>query len=463
MFIYKIALCSVIFLFTSCSSLPDISITNNTDLEPWLTLSDNPAISVDISWLTSGLSQTILYFGENKENLQKVSTKKGFRKLHKVSFTNLQEGKTYYYSVNNKIYNFSTASARTDNYTITVLGDLQPFNRQTRHSNRIMAQAMVQQDSDLIVQLGDVSEDGNLNFMLAETLNNISTYASHIPFLATAGNHDYYNVGNKNFRKLFPYNYPSEDDLYHSIQYKNSSLIFLDIHTENKDISDEQKKWFEGELEKAAALENNWIFVMVHDVVLSQGSRSMQLQKWLVPLVDRFGVDAVLFGHSHNYFHWIYQYGESGLVHNKEDSPSGKEIHYFCSGGGGAKIGTGSVHKNEYLVKDTEWLDSSSSESVIISDRSEKWDALNFIDQRENPINGNPPEHKNYYQLPGLDSDSEYSSIYGYQYGEKTLHYINMDFSGDENEICTISVHYPDGELLSGPGGEYPQEWVLRK
>jgi len=499
MFIYKIGLCTVLFFLTSCSSLPDISRTNNKNLGPWLTISGDPSQTIDINWLTEDLEQTFLSYGIDRENLKGIINENQKEKLHHVSLENLQSGTTYYYSINNEIYQFSTASDTPENYTVSLIGDLQPFKKQSRISNEIMSRALVRENPDLIVQLGDVSESGGINFFHTETLNNITHYASETPFMAAPGNHDYYHKGEGNFRKIFPYDYPSDTELYHSLKYKNATFFFLDVHINNPDrsnvqkkrleellknptISNEQKKlfkeelekiaismdqrlWFEEELKKTAQLENQWIFVLVHDVVLASGSASMNfnLQKWLAPLADRYGVDAVFFGHSHTYEHWEYQYGKSGLTYDEEDKPTGNPVHYFCSGGGGAYMRIDRFLERDDRVVKSQWFDQSGNDEITVSARISKWDSENYIDQRDNPVNGAPDERKNYFQLPEKDSYSGYNSIYGYRYGEKTLHYINLNFSGTNNEICNISVHYPDGELLAGPEELYPQEWTLHK
>jgi len=54
------------------------------------------------------------------------------------------------------------------------------------------------------------------------------------------------------------------------------------------------------------------------------------------------------------------------------------------------------------------------------------------------------------------------SDIFGYQYGEQTTHYMKVEISNGGN-TCKISVCYPNGELLVGPQGQYPQIWTLNK
>lgn len=465
MFIYKIGLCTVILVFISCGSLPDISRTNNKDLGPWLTISGDPARSIDISWLSEEMSETKILFGSDPENLREYGNDRQREKLHTLSINGLQPDTEYFYILNEQIFNFQTASTNNNDYKISIIGDMQPFKKQSRISNEIMTRALVREDPHLIAQVGDVSESGGMNFLQTETLKNISEYASHIPFAAAAGNHDYYTKGKDNFRKLFPYEYPSDTELYHSLDYQNASLFFLDVHVENRTVSQDQKTWFEKSLMEAASSGDRWIFVFVHDEILSSGSTSMNfgLQKWLVPLADRYDVDAVFFGHSHMYEHWQYQYGQSGLIYDNDALPTGNSVHYFCTGGGGGYMKVESLIEGSDQVVPSYWEELTGSESFKLKALVKKWNPLKFIDYTDNPINGAPDERKNYYQVPEVESYSGYNSIYGYNYGEKTLHYINLNISGDDNEVCTISVHYPDGSLLKGPDGKYPQEWVLYK
>lgn len=465
MFIYKLSLCTVVFLIVSCSSFPDISRTNSTDLGPWLTISGDPTTSVDVTWLTREKEKTGLFYGTDRGNLEEYREDSPVKKLHTVALQNLKPGIQYYYSIDEEIFTFQKAGSGGEDYKITVIGDLQPFKKESRISNRLMAEALIRESSDLIAQVGDVSESGGMNFLQAWTLKNIDDYASQIPFIAAVGNHDYYTKGKENFRRLFPYNYPSKTELYHSLHYKNASLFFLDVHIENREVSPGQKLWFETSLKEASERGDRWIFVFVHDVILTSGSASMNwnLQKWLAPLADSYGVDALFFGHSHNYEHWEYQYGKTGLLYKGDDTPSGDPIHYFCTGGGGAYMRIESLLERADRNVLSRWVEASEKEPFTVSAVVKSWDQNKYIDHRDNPLNGASPRGKSYYQLPRVESYSGYNGIYGYQYGEKSLHYINLEFSGEENDICTISVHYPDGSLLSGPEGTDPQKWVLER
>lgn len=284
--------------------------------------------------------------------------------------------------------------------------------------------------------------------------------------MAAVGNHDYYWNGNFNFRKIFPYNYESDKGLYYSLDYSNSHLIFLDVFENNGQVSVKQKEWLENDLQQAKENGSKWIFIFLHDTILSTGDSpsNWTLQKWLVPIADRNNVDAIFYGHAHNYEHWNYTYGQSNLIHNANDVPSGRSIHYFCAGGGGAALGYNyNVLEKEPVTISTEWYDRTTGEIIKLDLMQKSWNPDRFIDHSDEPFFGAPNDGKHYYHLTDEDSYSEFNEIYGYEYGEQTLHYININISGESNETCTISVHYPNGELLKGPYNDLPQRWTINK
>ena len=67
-----------------------------------------------------------------------------------------------------------------------------------------------------------------------------------------------------------------------------------------------------------------------------------------------------------------------------------------------------------------------------------------------------------YYHAPDRESYATDNEMYGYQYGEQTLHYMKLEIT-DNGNTCTISAHYPNGDLLTGPDGLYPQTWTFTK
>ncbi|MFX1297565.1 MAG: hypothetical protein ACFFD2_22285, partial [Promethearchaeota archaeon] len=72
------------------------------------------------------------------------------------------------------------------------------------------------------------------------------------------------------------------------------------------------------------------------------------------------------------------------------------------------------------------------------------------------------PQHlgKYYYHLPTEEAYHDAWQQLGLKYAEQCYHYIQVEIDGNN---CTISVRYPNGILLSGPGDNFPQQWTFQK
>ncbi|GAB3164337.1 hypothetical protein GCM10027291_05490 [Telluribacter humicola] len=164
------------------------------------------------------------------------------------------------------------------------------------------------------------------------------------PFYGTPGNHDYYDGDYNNGlhhtitrdsiirvqKKIHYYDVvtnftngegggePSGTEEYYSYDYSNIHFISLDTYGLEKKGDDEytrlaahtrQYKWLERDLKKAQANPAiNWIIVYTHMPPYSGGSHDsntsidlIPVRKNLVPLLDKYKVDLVLAGHSHDY------------------------------------------------------------------------------------------------------------------------------------------------------------------
>ncbi|MCK5154318.1 MAG: hypothetical protein KAQ93_08170, partial [Spirochaetales bacterium] len=234
----------------------------------------------------------------------------------------------------------------------------------------------------------------------------------------------------------------------------------------------EQKKWFIKDLEKAVGHGTGWIFVVLHQAVLSNGEYSgdIKLQEWILPILSKFDVDAVFWGHAHLYEHWRYNYGKNGYVLNPEDNPGKNPLDFFCIGSSGASLESNFklfTHK-PFKKKKIKWFNKENG----IAERTSvqfPWNREVYF-EGEIDIDQYKKEDQHYYHLP-FDKEGNYpedrsvsynteNKWYGYMYGENTLHYAKVKI---KNSVCTISIRYADGTLLSGPDGTLPQEFLLKK
>ena len=468
---------AVLIIITSCSTfniLTHIPFSQSIERSfkwndgPWLTMQGIPGTEITISWVTKEKTKTIISYGTNKQSLIEITSEDLETRLHHSIIKGLQPNQTYYYKIGllseeDSLFTFKTPPAENQQFKFCIIGDLQPKEEQTRTGGKIIAQAMQREDPNFVIQLGDVSSFGGSKKYWHYTLQNISIYAASVPFQSIVGNHDYYGDTGGNYRDVFPYNYPSEEGLYYSFDYQNAHFIMIDNFDDDGSVSETQKQWVEKDIKDAQSRDQKWIFLFFHHAAFTTGTskQDWDLQKWLVPIADKYRVDGVFFGHDHHYEHWNYQYGNSGLLYSENDKPSNNPVNYWCTGGGGADLEISyGILSMENKVYTRNWFNSNTGEWEIHEYQKQPWNMSKYIDHTDNPEYGQLIDGKHYYHLPNEESYQSDNGLYGYRYGEETLHYMLVEINDD---FCIISARYPNGDLIEGPGNKYPQEWEFHK
>ncbi len=438
---------------------------------PYLTFGANPQTEMTISWLTRTTTKTEILFGSSPEDLVKLSSEESRGHLHHFYLTNLTPNMTYYYKINRNfaaehesdIFSFTTAPSTNKDFKVILVGDMQPTWIDTLRTGAMVAQGIVAEKPDFVIQLGDLASSGDLPQIWHFTMKNFPLYAANSPFQLAVGNHDYAGGGDVNTRMLFPYDYVSDQGLYYSFDYSNAHFISIDnFDAGNSQMTSTQKEWVEQDIIDAKTRGQKWIFISFHHTILTTGTsgQNWDLQSWMVPLADKYNIDGIFFGHDHHYEHWNYTYGSSGLLYNASDVPSGNETHYWCSGGGGAHLEVdygvltlGTMVDNRYFYY------VSAAEYQYVTITRNHWNASKYVESQTHRIY---EDGELYYHLPEEESYSNDNELYGYQYGEQTLHYMKLEITNN-GDTCTISAHYPNGDLLTGPDGLYPQSWTFTK
>ncbi len=447
---------------------------------PWLVLKECPETSVTICWTTAVKKESTLVWGESKNRLvEKIISPAS--KFHSATLRNLTPGLVYFYSIsegfplftNSKVFSFRTQKGRTkeEELVFTVIGDLQPKNRSTLETNYTMARQIESENPQFIVQTGDLVQIGSLPRYWNYLMKSLPLMASSRPVLPAVGNHEYYLFhNNRNFRSYFPYAFDRDKSGYYSRDIGSLHLVFLDPYDGgpagmSSRMSREQKEWIISDLEGAIQKGSEWIFVILHQSVLSNGEYpgDRKLQKSIIPVLSKFDVDAVFWGHAHLYEHWQYQYGKNGYLFNSGDLPGKSPIDFFCIGSSGA-----SLESNYKLFSHKPFKHSRPGWFSIKTGGYIKKRSVQYPWNRNIFLKG--PGVRHYYHFP-FNKDGKYSDDpeisfntenkwFGYRYGENTLHYAKVRI---KDSICTITIHYPDGTVLGGPDGSIPQKFHLRK
>ena len=241
--------------------------------------------------------------------------------LH-VEYTNLgslQPNTKYEYEAAGQKGSFKTPPTGQEPFKLLVFGD-----DRTRHDvhRQMIARILENGVPDLMLHTGDLVENGwdsSLWKLYFEIERNLLKQTVLFP---AQGNHE---RNSTDFNSFFQQRQP-----YYSFNWGNAHFIVFSSDLANVSRSKlardafwaEQTKWMEEDL--AANQNADYLFVAAHHApytaVQSRQGDNPHITA-LVPLWEKYHVTAGLFGHDHNYQHYL----KNG-------------IHYLTSGGGGAPL-----------------------------------------------------------------------------------------------------------------------------
>ncbi|HME55586.1 MAG TPA: metallophosphoesterase [Candidatus Lokiarchaeia archaeon] len=436
---------------------------------PWVTWNSDPTTSACISWLTSSRSDTTLNLGTSPSTITTIKTGDGNVFLHKVYLTGLIPDTKYYYTIpvnfeeafTSTTFSFRTAPATPRNFTFAVFGDKQPTTSTTMlyYNNLVASGIAAHAKADFVMQIGDVADNGDNIESWHRTLSSLCLLSANTPTQIAVGNHDYGSTNAANFGQIFSYPYnDSSKGWYYSFNYSNVHFIVIDGSAIGGEYRTNQIAWITDDLKAASTAGYSFIFAFVHQTVISSGSANTiwQLQEDLVPLFDHYGVKAVFYGHDHFYEHYNYTYGNQGLLYSPTDTWTHHPIQYFDTGGGGANLEAwayGILDRGTSNFTRT-WYNSTRGAYQNITYIMNSWNRNNNYTADTDKA----PQGIIYYQDPIKGLYQTDSQQYGYQYGENSYHYILVQVNGT---TCTISTHYADGSLMTGPNGNFHQMFTI--
>jgi hypothetical protein len=181
-----------------------------------------------------------------------------------------------------------------------------------------------------ILSTGDLVTDGNIeenwdDHFFNPSFLNINTLLANMPFQTTSGNHD--GTGEL-FMKYFPY--PYYNDRFWSFNYGPAHFIIIDQFTDYSTGS-EQLIWLENELMNSTKA---WKFICLHRPGWSTGrhENDTDVQDYIQPLCEQYGVSIVVAGHNHLY--------ARAIVNN---------VSHITIGGGGAPLSVPGIN-DPYVI-----------------------------------------------------------------------------------------------------------------
>lgn len=296
--------------------------------------------SILIRWRTDALARSRIYFGSEPGSLGSSMTDSSLITEHKILLTSLQPNTKYFYSIGdiknrlqgdtgNYFYTLPVPGD-TGTYRIAALGDCGNNSINQRNVRDQLLRYLGNNYLNAWILLGDNTYPDGTDAEFQANFFNIykDNLLKKYPLFPAPGNHDYHDVEfsasvaqrthEVPYYQIFNVpesgesgGVPSNTTEYYSFDIGNIHFLSLDSYgkADNKRLSDTsgpQASWIKKDLEKAAKAE--WIIAYWHHPPYTMGSHSSDSEKELaairenfIPLLDRYGVDIVLCGHSHDY------------------------------------------------------------------------------------------------------------------------------------------------------------------
>ncbi len=254
----------------------------------------------------------------------KLDTTRVALRAEKLSFTGLTPGTTYYYNATGTDEgkgSFKTAPREDTPFQFLVYGDTR-----TRHDvhRQVIAAILKQSSPDFVLHTGDLVANGSDPSLWPAFFDIERELLRKAAFFPVLGNHE---RNDRNFYDFF--DLPATTP-YYSFNWGSCHFILLDSDINNVSKTEsgrqafwsEQVRWLEEDLQKSQSAA--FRFVVAHHppmtaVAHRQGDNPHMTA--LMPLFEKYMVTAGLFGHDHNYQHYL----RNG-------------VQYFITGGGGAPL-----------------------------------------------------------------------------------------------------------------------------
>jgi hypothetical protein len=241
-------------------------------------------------------------------------------RVEHTSLAGLQPNTRYDYDAGREVKGwFKTPPTGVEPFHFVLYGDVR-----TRHDvhRRVIARILESGVPDFVLHSGDLVENGKDSALWANFFNIERELLRQTAFFPSLGNHE---RNSEEFYDFFQTRLP-----YYSFNWGNAHFAVINSDIGNvsttKTARDvfwaQQTKWLEEDL--AANQKADYRFVLAHHppftaVERRQGDNPHMTA--LTPMLEKQRVTAGLFGHDHNYQHYL----KNG-------------IHYIGSGGGGAPL-----------------------------------------------------------------------------------------------------------------------------
>jgi hypothetical protein len=256
--------------------------------------------SVWVVWDTAGLTAGRVEYGASPELGQAIEEAQPARH-HEVQLAGLEPSTWYSYRVDGgRLAQFRTAApAEQASFRYAVFGD----TREGGSAHRALVKRILEAGPDFVLHTGDMVETGDCASCWDDFFRVEAPLLRSTPFYPTLGNHedDQSPFAGTDYFEIF--HLPGVERWY-AFDYGDARFISLKADGYPIDVyfpDEKQLDWLEGQLATNTRL---WTFVFFHLGVYTsrdEGFLETGLRSRLVPLFERYGVQAAFMGHNHGY------------------------------------------------------------------------------------------------------------------------------------------------------------------
>lgn len=319
-------------------------------------------------WRTNAFTSSRVGIGTSPTNLDTITQRPGLFSDHEVEITGLPPGTSFSYAIGDAIqwlsgpdaeHRFSTypPAPTSDPIRVWAIGDSGTADANATAVRDAYLAFSASEGTDLWLMLGDNAYDaGTDNEYQAAVFDMFPGLLKQGAVWPTLGNHDGRTAsltGEGPYFDMFTLPTAGESgglasgtEAYYSFDYANVHFVCLDSEGSSLSVGGAMLTWLDADL---ASTDREWIIAFWHHPPYSDGShdsddptdssgRLFAVRENVLPILEEYGADLILCGHSHSYERSMLLNGHHGVSSTLTSS-------MILDGGDGDPAGDGPYQK----------------------------------------------------------------------------------------------------------------------
>jgi len=326
--------------------------------------------SIIVRWRTDIATDSVVRYGTDSATLSFSVAGTVNSTEHTVLVNGLADATRYFYSIGDNSstlagdasYHFNTSPVpgTAANTRVWVIGDSGTANNEARAVRDAYKVWSASQAANFMLMLGDNAyNDGTDAEYQNAVFNTYPELLRQLPVWPTLGNHDGHSADSATqsgpYYEIFDLPTSAEagglasgTEAYYAFDYGNIHFVVLDSYETDRSVGGTMLQWLESDL---ATNDKPWVIAFFHHPPYTKGShnsdsegRLIDMRQNALPILEAWGVDLVLGGHSHTYERSFLLDGHYGLSGTLDISGNILDI------GDGSETGDGVYQKPDWRL-----------------------------------------------------------------------------------------------------------------